>query len=79
MRKLTLEQRVTALEKQVAELQEKLGLRPPKTWIEQISGVFANDPDFDEAMRLGRKYRESLRPKSKRSKRIAKRASKRQK
>jgi hypothetical protein len=35
-----------------------------------ILGIFANDPAFEEAMRLGREYRESLRPKpSKRRKR----------
>jgi hypothetical protein len=27
-------------------------------------GAFDNDPDFEEAMRLGREYRESLRPKA---------------
>ena len=31
-------------------------------WWEQISGTFANDPICDEAMRLGRKWRESQRP-----------------
>ena len=32
-------------------------------WWEKIWGTFANDPYYDEAMELGRKYRESLRPK----------------
>ena len=32
-------------------------------------GRFANDPVFEEIVRLGRKYRESLRPRSKKAKR----------
>ena len=35
---------------------------------EKIEGIFANDPAFEEAMRLGREYRESLRPKSRKTK-----------
>jgi hypothetical protein len=31
-------------------------------WWEEILGSFANDPVYDEAMQLGRQYRESLRP-----------------
>jgi hypothetical protein len=42
-------------------------------WLDDIYGAFANDPDFEEAMRLGREYRESLRPKARR-KRIRKTA-----
>ncbi len=33
-------------------------------WWEQRWGVFDDSPDYDKAMELGRKYRESLRPKS---------------
>ena len=36
---------------------------PPKWWV-QITGTFAGDPAHDESMRLGRKHRESLRPKT---------------
>ena len=28
-------------------------------WWKRIAGVFADDPAFDEAMRLGREYREA--------------------
>ena len=34
----------------------------PIPWWEDI-GVFANDPVYDKAMKLGRAYRRSLRPK----------------
>lgn len=33
-----------------------------KPWWGHVVGAFADDPDFEEAMRLGREYRESLRP-----------------
>ncbi len=56
--------RVAALEVEVARLKKKLNI-DSRPWTEKITGAFANDPAFDEAMRLGRKYRESLRPKPK--------------
>src|SRR5439155_24994507 len=45
-------------------LKERLerGDKTSKHWVDTVYGAFANDPDFLEAMRLGRKYRESLRP-----------------
>jgi hypothetical protein len=58
----TLEKRVAVLESELAEL--KKSIRPDKPWWRAIQGGFANDPAFKEAMRLGREYRESLRPKS---------------
>jgi hypothetical protein len=61
-----LDARVAALEAEMAQLKQRLQ-SPPVTkrhWVDRVYGAFANDPDFLEAMRLGRKYRESLRPKS---------------
>jgi hypothetical protein len=58
----TLEERVSALEAGLAEVKNKLGIAK-KPWWEQIAGTFENDPIYAEAMRLGRKYRESTRPK----------------
>ena len=65
--------RIAALESEVARLKQRLEetAESKRHWVDDIYGAFANDPDFLEAMRLGRKYRESLRPKP------AKRASKR--
>ena len=62
MTMMKLKDRVAALEAEMARLKEKLEI-DSKPWTEAIAGAFANDPAFDEAMRLGRKYRESLRPK----------------
>ena len=61
-----IESRVAALEEEVASLKRRLS-EPAKArphWVEGVYGAFANDPDFLEAMRLGRKHRESLRPRS---------------
>ena len=67
--------RVAVLEAKVEQLQRKLEAVVPdaKPWWEHIVGAFADDPAFEEAMRLGREYRESLRPKprSKQSNRAA--------
>jgi hypothetical protein len=55
-------ERLTALEREVANLKATLAAAGHDTrpWWEQIWGHFANDEAFEEAMRLGRKYRESL-------------------
>ena len=57
----SVEQRLEALEKEIAELREQLAEMKPreKDWRRSI-GAFANDPDYDRAMRLGREWRESL-------------------
>ena len=58
-----LEQRVAALEAEVTRLKSKIDAMSPTTpWWEQIAGTFQNDPIYEEAMRLGRHYRQSLRP-----------------
>jgi hypothetical protein len=65
MAAIPLEQRVAALEAEMAQV--KATLEDQETaipWWKQIKGAFANDPAFEEAMRLGRKYRESFRPKA---------------
>jgi hypothetical protein len=62
-----LADRVAALEAEVARLKSKVESHQPEAevpWWKQIWGAFAGDPAFEEAMRLGREYRESLRPKS---------------
>ena len=61
-----IELRVTRLEAEMAQLKKQLEQTAPPTgdWLEEIFGVFDNDPIYEEAMRLGREYRESLRPKA---------------
>lgn len=54
----TLEQRVEELEKTVADLEAQVGTTPREKRWERSTGVFANDPEYDSAMRLGREWRE---------------------
>ncbi len=71
---IKLESRITILEAKVTQLQDKLETVAPETkpWWEYVVGAFADDPAFEEAMRLGREYRESLRPKRHKSAKRAK-------
>lgn len=60
-----LESRVANLESEVAQLRAQtnsIGVSS-EDWVDQIYGLFADYPDFDEVVRLGKEYRESLRPK----------------
>lgn len=56
-----LEQRVETLETEVALLKNhlKTASLPNKPWWEKISGTFADNSAYDEAMQLGREYRQS--------------------
>jgi len=62
----SIEERLTAVEKELARIKQQLATdkSPPvvHAW-EKIFGSFANSEGFEEAVRLGREYRESLRPK----------------
>jgi hypothetical protein len=66
MNKSTVETRLAALEAEVAQIKLRLAQRDQSDvpWWDKIAGTFANDPLYEEAMRLGREYRESLRPRS---------------
>ena len=58
-----LEQRVAALEAEVTKLISQMQAMPTsQPWWEQIAGTFQHDPMYEEAMRLGRQSRQSLRP-----------------
>jgi hypothetical protein len=48
--------RDSELEVQIAELQQSKSLRPFQR-IDETFGMFSEDPDFDEIVRLGREYR----------------------
>lgn len=65
MAESSLRERVTALEAEVAALKAKIQAagQTQKDWLDAISGSFANDPIYEEAIRLGREWRESFRPK----------------
>jgi hypothetical protein len=60
-----LEERVTHLEAEVARLKNKVEKNSSSSpWWEKIAGTFSDNPAYDEAMQLGREYRNSLCPSS---------------
>ena len=61
MSTMTLEERVAILEQELLMLKRQLPKPAGVPWWEQISGVFADTPAFDEAVDLGRQYREAQR------------------
>jgi hypothetical protein len=64
MPSLEIETRVAKLEAEVERLRSRVeaGGTPPTPWWERIAGTFADDPAHEQATKLGRTYRESLRP-----------------
>lgn len=57
----SVEKRLDELEKKVADLTRLVaaGPRDPYAWRSTV-GMSANDPGFDEMVRLGKEYRQSL-------------------
>lgn len=62
----SVEQRLAALEAEVAELKKRLAARgePGASWLDARWGAFANDPAHEEAMRLGAEWRKRENAKS---------------
>jgi len=54
-----LEQRLVAVERELAELKMELKQKQKRGW-ESTFGIFANDPVFDEVVRQGREWREQV-------------------
>jgi len=60
---MTLEQlqrKVHELERQIAELRREIQPLNPLANVQATFGMFGDDPEFDEIVRLGRDYREQL-------------------
>ena len=55
-----LEKKVHELERQVAELRRELKPLRPFANVADTFGTFADDPEFDEIVRLGREYRDEV-------------------
>jgi hypothetical protein len=59
-----LEKRLNALEEEVVHLRKDIEKPQGLGW-KAFVGAFLHDPYFKKAMELGKRYRESLRPKAK--------------
>ena len=57
-----LEKKVNDLERQIAELRREIRPLSPLPSVQKTFGMFANDPEFDEIVRLGREYRRQAGP-----------------
>ena len=60
----TLEHRLSAVEAELAQLKQRLEkekVPAANSWLDQVFGVFKDCPEFEEAVRLGREWRESQR------------------
>jgi hypothetical protein len=64
---ITLEERVAILEINLIKNKVESLTATVKPWWELITGTLADSPDYDKAMQLGKKYRESLRKASTKS------------
>ena len=64
-----LEERVAQLETEVAHLKSLLPMSATtkSPWWKKITGTFANSTAFEEAMQLGKQYRQSLQQDSEQS------------
>lgn len=56
---LELSQRVSALEAKFAHMPDAhVTAQPTSTaWLDKVFGIFANDPEFEEAVKEGKKWR----------------------
>jgi hypothetical protein len=55
-----LAQKVNDLERQIADLRREIRPLRPLGGVEETFGMFANDPEFDQIVRLGREYRDQV-------------------
>jgi hypothetical protein len=65
MRVPSIEERLSAIEKELAQIKEQLATdhwQPTFHPWDHVFGSLADSKGFDEAVQLGREYRESLRP-----------------
>jgi hypothetical protein len=55
---ITIEQRLEALEKEVAQLKQRLEQAfPQATWLDRVTGSMKDHPEFGEVLRLGNAIR----------------------
>lgn len=58
----TITQRLVTVENEVAELKRQVQPSTDQPWYLKHAGMFADDPEFQEIVRLGKEIREADRP-----------------
>jgi hypothetical protein len=54
---VSIEERLAVLEEKVESLAKRLDLPHKPDWTKRVIGSFADCPEFDEIVRLGREFR----------------------
>ena len=63
MASTTIEERLSAVEKAVAHLQQVIGSRTPAVdWLERVTGSMRDEPAFEEVLEYGQAIRQADRP-----------------
>jgi hypothetical protein len=57
----SIEQRLDAVEAAIVELKDKIAPSTPN-WLQEVTGLFKDDPIFDEVLAYGRELRQADRP-----------------
>jgi hypothetical protein len=57
-----IEQRLTAVELTLAQLQQQISTSSTPNWLTQITGTFKDEPAFDEILAYGREFRQNEEP-----------------
>ncbi len=54
----SLEERLSAVEAAIAQLQKQVATQEPMNWLQQITGSFKDEPAFEEVLAYGRAIRQ---------------------
>ncbi len=54
----SLEERLSAVEEAIAQLQKQVATPEPMNWLQQITGSFKDEPEFEEVLAYGRAIRQ---------------------
>lgn len=54
----SLEERLAAVEAQLAQLQRQIVTSQPTNWLQQITGSFKDEPAFEDVIAYGRAIRQ---------------------
>ena len=54
----SLEERLSAVEEAIAQLQKQVATPQPINWLQQITGSFKDEPAFEEVLAYGRAIRQ---------------------